>query len=479
MRRSLVWDLLGVFLLSIYGTEVCPVLERVGAFRVSYVALAAFVVFELAYAPLVARAVDRGPSEAQTRRLYVITLARFLTVGLCLAVWDRYFLGVPWTNGFKVAAGSVTLGHFAGIDLALAKERALLEGTPVDVRGSTVVPEGRSLVRRLTSFAITTVALVILVVAFMVIRDIDVLMDARGAASSGVRASVVNELAVVFAIVTALVLNLISGFARNVALLFGHQTRVLAAIGRGELEGAVPVLTDDEFGVIAARTNAMIEGLRERRKVREALGKIVSPEVVRELLAGEDGLSLGGSRRTLTMLFSDIRGFTSWSEGTEPEVLVTNLNRYFTEMVKIVHEEGGVVDKFIGDGMMAVFGLGSAEGASLSAARAARRMLEAVERLNPMLVRPLKIGIGVHRGEVIAGNIGAPDRMEFTFIGDCVNTAARLESLTSQIGATVLVSGALLADVPEDERARWESRGAHPLKGKAEPFEVYGLRGSP
>lgn len=480
MRRSLVWDLVGVLLVSFYGTEVCPILEDAGVAAISPVALGAFLVGDLVLGELsgergVLGRVAAGSAEGRTQRIYLVTLLRHLLVGAVLGVWDLHLLGVPIHNVLKVVLGTLVLGHFVGVDLALAHERRVLERAGQDGQCETSVPEARSLVRRLVVFASVSVLAVVVVVTFMVLRDVDVLARATDARAASTRQAVTSELAVAGVIVTLLVLNLIVSFSRNVTLLFANQTRVLAAVGRGELDATVPVLTHDEFGVIAAHTNQMIVGLRERRKVRDALGKIVSPEVARRLLDDASGLALGGTRRTLTLLFSDIRGFTSWSEGTEPEVLVADLNRYFTEMVRIVHEEGGVVDKFIGDGLMAVFGLGGEKDASESAARAARRMIETVEKLGPSLTRPLKIGVGVHRGDVVAGNIGSPDRLEYTFIGDTVNTAARIESLTGKIGAPALVSEAVLADLPAEERARWTSRGAHELKGKSAALEVYGL----
>jgi class 3 adenylate cyclase len=473
VRRALTWDAIGVLLVSLYGTEVCPVLERMGAVAISWVVVVVFLAGELVFTLMGSRLSRSARGAEETGRVYALVLARHAAVGLTLAAWDANVLHIAWVVALKVAVGTLTFGHFVGVDLALARERETLAGSGEEAPSTTSVPEARSLVRRLTTFAIASVLLVVAVVTFMIVRDVDVLASAPAQQSAIIRDAVAVELAVAGVVVTLLTINLITSFARNATLLFANQTRVLAAVGRGELESNVPVVTDDEFGVIAAHTNRMIEGLRERRKIRDTLGKIVSPDVARLLLEGSDGLALGGSRRTLTLLFSDIRGFTSWSEGIEPEALVADLNRYFTEMVAIVHEEGGVVDKFIGDGMMAVFGLVDPDGAALRATRAARRMIEAVDLLSPTLTRPLRIGVGVHRGEVVAGNIGSPDRMEYTFIGDTMNTAARLESLTGKIGETILVSSAVVAQLPAEERARWESRGAHELKGKSAAFEVH------
>ena len=147
----------------------------------------------------------------------------------------------------------------------------------------------------------------------------------------------------------------------------------------------------------------------------------------------------------MTILFTDIRSFTTISETMDPQNLVGLLNEYFTEMVAIVMDEDGVVDKYIGDAIMAVFGAPVPKpDDAVNAVRAAVRMRRALRDLNERLVSrglsPLRTGIGIHTGEVVAGNIGSERRMEYTVIGDAVNLASRLESSTKELGVNVLIS---------------------------------------
>jgi adenylate cyclase len=187
----------------------------------------------------------------------------------------------------------------------------------------------------------------------------------------------------------------------------------------------------------------------------------------------------------VTILFTDIRSFTTISEKMDPQALVALLNEYFTEMVGIVMHEDGVVDKYIGDAIMAVFGapVPKPEDAR-NAVRAAVRMRRALQHLNTRLEQrglpTLRTGIGIHTGEVVAGNIGSERRMEYTVIGDAVNLASRLESNTKDLGVNVLISEDTYALTKEVIEVRPVKEIT--VKGRRAPvmtYEVLGLKGEP
>jgi adenylate cyclase len=168
---------------------------------------------------------------------------------------------------------------------------------------------------------------------------------------------------------------------------------------------------------------------------------------------------------------------TTRTESSSPEAIVADLNRYFTEMVAVVHAHGGIVDKFIGDGLMAIFGFDGEPDAATAAVLAARDMHSAVVVLNRSLAEPIAIGVGIHVGEAIAGTIGSPDRLEFTFIGDVVNTAARIEGMTKALGASPLISADVMAALsPTAQALGWSDVGPQALKGKHDSVQLYGLR---
>lgn len=186
--------------------------------------------------------------------------------------------------------------------------------------------------------------------------------------------------------------------------------------------------------------------LRERRRLRSVFGGYVSPTVLDEILSGQVHPGLEAQRAHLCVLFSDVRGYTTLSEGREPEAVIAVLNRYFDRMVPLIHRHGGVLDSYMGDGIMAHFGhpkpLDSPEGAAF---QCAREMLDALEAFNRELEAEghpaLKIGIGLHAGPAVVGHIGCQERHEYTAIGDTVNVASRVEGLTKDAGFPLLVTG--------------------------------------
>jgi len=289
-----------------------------------------------------------------------------------------------------------------------------------------------------------------------------------------------------------LVVGLLLGVA-TVSLAMGSRVAVVMSRALSRVGGALRKLeqqeyvkvegikTGDELEDLANGFNHMVDGLKERDKLRTTFGKYMTEAVVEHLMAGK--VALGGESLTVTILFTDIRSFTSISEKMDAQALVGLLNEYFTEMVSIVMQYDGVVDKYIGDAIMAVFGAPvSRPDDAKNAVRAAVHMRAALIRLNERLaergIAPLETGIGLHTGEVVAGNIGSERRMEYTVIGDAVNLASRLESSTKELQVGILISDVtyqLTKDVIE----------ARPLKeitvkNREEPvmtYEVLAIKG--
>jgi len=201
----------------------------------------------------------------------------------------------------------------------------------------------------------------------------------------------------------------------------------------------------DEIGRLENSVNEMAVGLAEKEKVRDILGKVVSREIAEELMSGK--VNLGGEIRTATILFSDIRDFTSLCESKAPEAILGFLNHYLSEVSAAIEEHKGVVDKYIGDAVIALFGAPvSSEHDVNNALLAALAMRSRVEQMNKASrssgTPELKTGIGIHTGDLVAGNLGFLNRMNYTVIGDTVNLASRLESLTKQYDVSTIVSEA-------------------------------------
>lgn len=246
----------------------------------------------------------------------------------------------------------------------------------------------------------------------------------------------------------------------------------------------VPLAWPALAALLAAASRAALEawfGMREKRWLRAAFAGFVSPVVLREILGGRLQPQLGGERREICLLFSDIRGFTTLSESLPPEEVTRLLDRYFGRMVAAIHAHGGTLDKFMGDGIMAFFGAPQPrDNPCADAFAAARAMLGALAGFNRELAAegrpPLAIGIGLHYGAAVVGYIGAADRHEYTAIGDAVNAASRIEGLTKEAGYPLLASRTVLDRLPD--RDGFAPLGELAVKGRA-AVEVFGWRPPP
>ena len=211
-------------------------------------------------------------------------------------------------------------------------------------------------------------------------------------------------------------------------------------------------------------------------RAAQRLGVYVSEEVAREVLASDDDLQLGGRREDVAVLFSDLRGFTRYSESLEPEALVAELNAYFEAMLTALRREGGTIDKFIGDAIMAVFHGPQAASAAIRGGVAMHDALVAHNALRETRgLPPLRQGVGIHYGSVVTGNIGSRERMQHTVIGDTVNVASRLESATKEEGVSLIVSGPCVARAREEpgDVPTLQPRGELRVRGRAEPLEIF------
>jgi adenylate cyclase len=251
----------------------------------------------------------------------------------------------------------------------------------------------------------------------------------------------------VFYVVLGIGLTLL--LARSLARPLARMAATLRQVQAGDLGARIDVTSDDEVGVLEEGVNSLVATLREKERIMQTFGRVVEPSVRDYLLAGN--VKLGGEIRTASVLFADLRSFTSLAEQSSPEEIVATLNRFFTMMNGWVRACGGFVDKFIGDAMLVVFGLfedATDHDAAKSAAAALRSAVGMRDRLAELNAErhaagdaPLAISIGIHTGEVLAGTIGAEDRHEYTVIGDTVNVAARLQQLCKELGRDLLVSG--------------------------------------
>ena len=249
-------------------------------------------------------------------------------------------------------------------------------------------------------------------------------------------------------------------------------------VEKGNYSVNLKVGAHDEIGILTNSFNSMTKGLDEREKMKDAFGKFVNKDIAELAMKGE--IKLGGERKYCAIFFSDIRSFTSISEKLEPEEVVEFLNQYMTEMVKCISATHGIVDKFIGDAIMATWGaLHHDDMAVENAINGTLMMREALLKFNigrggdkkPII----QIGSGINSGYVISGQIGSNERLEYTVIGDAVNLASRIESLNKPFGTDILISEEAYSKVKDIFHV--EKMQSIKVKGKEEPQTIFAVLG--
>lgn len=244
-------------------------------------------------------------------------------------------------------------------------------------------------------------------------------------------------------------------------------------IARGDFSVRVKPSSRDEVGALSVTFNGMARGLEERERLRDTFKKFHSEAIAERIMSGK--LKLGGETLSAAVLFMDLRDFTAFSEGLEPHQVVEQLNEYLERMVTVIQRHGGIVDKYVGDAIMAAWGVPDPDPRAPSRALpACIEIRRALAELNEIRRRrrqaPLRIGMGLHYGPVTAGNIGSTNRMEYTLIGDTVNLASRVESLTKEVETDLLVTKSIREAV--GKAFEFGETSLHKVKGKALPVEI-------
>jgi class 3 adenylate cyclase len=292
------------------------------------------------------------------------------------------------------------------------------------------------------------------------------LSSGQSSSLAGLGLSVVAAVVVAFTISLELTVLMSRSILRPVRDLLDATERVKA----GDFSARVPVISGDELGTLALSFNEMMRGLAEREALHDAFARYVDPQVARRVL--DEGSRIDGEEAEVTIAFVDIRDFTSFAERTSAREAVAYVNDFLELVVPIVTRHGGHANKFVGDGLLAVFGapVRLPDHADRAVAAAAEMAGAVQERFGERL----RIGVGLSSGPVLAGTVGGGDKLDFTVIGDPVNVASRVEEVTRATGDTVLITEATHA-LLANQRVPLEARGAIPLKGRNDPVRIYAL----
>jgi len=307
-----------------------------------------------------------------------------------------------------------------------------------------------------------------LMVALPLINLITGLVVAALTSDGGGASSLGLDVLVAVLVATTISLELTVMLSKSILRPLRDLGRAVESIREGNYDVSVPVTTGDELGDLAASFNQMVEGLRERERIREAFGTYLDKEIAEYILS--EGFSEEGVEVEVSVLFCDVRDFTRFAAGATPTEVVAALNGLFEVIVPIIARHGGHIDKFEGDGLLAVFG--APEPFPDHADRAVRAACEiGIEVNEHAAAGDLRVGIGVNTGRVIAGSIGGAGRLNFSVIGGAVNVAARVEAQTRETDDNILITADTWKRLSHQFEA--ESRGRVALRGIEEPLALY------
>jgi adenylate cyclase len=395
------------------------------------------------------------------RMIRSVAVLPVVTVVIPSAILSVALLGLSWLAAFPFIAGSmVALGyssmlHYFALEIGM---RPVL----VDIN--------QQLTPRRTEIGLSALPLrwrlLLTLPLINVITGLTV--AALTSEGGGGGADLGLDVAIAVGVATTVALELTVLLSRSIQRPIADLRRATEAVMAGDLTASVPVTTGDEIGELATSFNQMVQGLADRERISDALGTYLDREVADYILS--DAFDEEGIERDVSVLFTDVRDFTSFAAGAEAKEVVAALNRLFEVVVPVVARHHGHVDKFEGDGLLAVFG--APEEYDDHAIRATKAAIDICRRVNERgEAGDLRVGVGVNTGRVLAGAIGGAGRLNFSVIGDAVNVAARVEEMTREIERDVLLTTSTVSSMGSAQAV--ESMGEHELRGIEGPVELF------
>jgi len=394
------------------------------------------------------------------RMIRSVALLPVITVVIPSAVLSVVLLELSWLAAFPFIAGSlVALGyssmlHYFALEIGLRPVLVDINQqiTPRTEAGLTALPLRWRLLLTLPLINVIT----------------GLTVAALTSEGGGGGADLGLDVAIAVGVATTIALELTILLSRSIQRPIADLRRATEAVMERDFSISVPVTTADEIGELATSFNQMVGGLAERERIRDAFSTYLDQDVANYILS--DAFDEEGIEVDVSVLFTDVRDFTKFAAGAEAKEVVAALNGLFEVVVPVISRHGGHVDKFEGDGLLAVFG--APEPFEDHAFRAGKAAIEICRRVNERgEAGDLRVGVGVNTGRVVAGAVGGAGRLNFSVIGDAVNVAARVEAMTRELDRDVLLTPATVSSMGSGLAV--ESTGEHELRGIDGPVELF------
>jgi adenylate cyclase len=409
-------------------------------------------------------------------REFIADLLCWLIIGVGISIIYVFYFNAPVLSGIKILIGCLSFGLFGGMLCFLSMEKKIIAFLKKK-EGEIILTSKKvlSVTSKMLFFMVTALVFMAFAILLMTFMDINYLLTNKDLYGADAYVGVFKEIFFAFGVLLFLSLLILARYSQNLRSIFDLQLRAMEDICRGNYNTRVPVVSNDEFGMIAVKTNAMIKGLKERDFCQMSFGRYVTPEVSEKILKGE--VILEGELRDVTILFCDLRGYTPFAENRDPKAVVNFLNDYFSEMEKAITGYRGIILQYIGDEIEAVFGapMDLPDHPDM-AVMTAMEMRKRLANLNGKRISKgedlIEHGIGIHTGEVFAGSVGSQDRLVYAMVGDTVNVASRIQGLNKRFGTDILISHKTKERLKNKE-FNLSSLGGSTLKGKTEEVEIY------
>ncbi|MDG1334026.1 MAG: adenylate/guanylate cyclase domain-containing protein [Crocinitomicaceae bacterium] len=413
--KDILYNLLFALVLTLYSVQVCPHVSGLGI-------LITGVSFTLVVSPLflIRRFIVKKTRQKSTN--FWINLSYFTLIGLFVGLYNYLFRQFPIESAMKIVSGALVLG---------ALNAAIFQLEEPFHRSKSRV----SFLNLIALFAISLLGLISVVWTLLIVEDINIFQSVQNGSMIDLRKSIIYESVFVWLVIVLYALRVIYLYKQRIGSGIQGHLNTLKQVNEDNLDVALTRFSNDEFSVIGDEVNNMIKRLRKGREVKQGLDRIAGEQVSDEIVERISRKDFSSEKKNVAILFTDIVGFTSLCEQSDPKEFINSLNDHFEKIVAEVKKYDGIVNKFIGDAVLVYF---EGDQACDRAYNAAAGMLNKSH---------FKIGVGIHYGEVLAGLIGASKRLEYTIIGSSVNLTARLESESRKLETELVLSQELVNEL--------------------------------